>query len=87
MSHRLSFQAKIYLSYIGAAHSEEKLGGVILKNLLKFRGKVYPVNPNYPELMGLKTYSSAQDIPDSVDLTIIMRPASEVPENTQGTQG
>jgi acyl-CoA synthetase (NDP forming) len=69
---------------IGAAHSEEKLGGVILKNLLKFRGKVYPVNPNYPELMGLKTYSSAQDIPDSVDLTIIMRPASEVPEILRG---
>lgn len=68
------------IALIGAAHSEEKLGGVILKNLLKFRGRVYPVNPNYSELMGRKTYHSAQDIPESVDLTIIMRPASEVPE-------
>ena len=74
------------IALIGAAHSEEKLGGVILKNLLKFRGRVYPVNPNYPELMGLKTYSSAQDIPESVDLTIIMRPASEVPEILKGLQ-
>jgi acyl-CoA synthetase (NDP forming) len=72
------------IALIGAAHSEEKLGGVILKNLLKFRGRVYPVNPNYPELMGLKTYSSAKDIPESVDLTIIMRPASEVPEILRG---
>jgi acyl-CoA synthetase (NDP forming) len=72
------------IALIGAAHSEEKLGGVILKNLLKFKGRVYPVNPNYPELMGLKTYSSAQDIPESVDLTIIMRPASEVTEILNG---
>jgi len=74
------------IALIGAAHSEEKLGGVILKNLLKFRGRVYPVNPNYTELMGLKTYSSVQDIPESVDLTIIMRPASEVPEILRGLQ-
>ncbi|MDI6728142.1 MAG: CoA-binding protein [Thermodesulfovibrionales bacterium] len=74
------------IALIGAAHSEEKLGGVILKNLLKFRGRVYPVNPNYTELMGLKTYSSAMDIPESVDLTIIMRPASEVPEILRGLQ-
>jgi len=33
------------IALIGAAHSEEKLGGVILKNLLKFKGRVYPVNP------------------------------------------
>ncbi|MFZ6007454.1 MAG: acetate--CoA ligase family protein [Nitrospirota bacterium] len=74
------------IALIGAAHTEEKLGGVILKNLLKFRGRVYPVNPNYTELMGLKTYSSVKDIPESVDLTIIMRPASEVPEILKGLQ-
>lgn len=67
------------IALIGAAHSEEKLGGVILKNLLKFRGRVYPINPNYKELMGLKAYSSARDIPEPVDLAIIMRPAAEVP--------
>lgn len=75
------------VALIGAAHSEEKLGGVILKNLLKFRGRVYPVNPNYTELMGLKTYSSAGDIPEPVDLAIIMRPASEVPEMLRGLEG
>ena len=68
------------IALIGAAHTEEKLGGVILKNLLKFKGKVYPVNPKYSELMGLKAYPSARDIPESVDLAIIMRPAAEVPE-------
>ncbi|OGW21337.1 MAG: CoA-binding protein [Nitrospirae bacterium GWA2_46_11] len=75
------------IALIGAAHSEEKLGGVILKNLLKFRGRVYPINPKYGELMGLKSYGSMQDIPETVDLTIVMRPASEVPEILNGLAG
>jgi acyl-CoA synthetase (NDP forming) len=75
------------IALIGAAHSEEKLGGVILRNLLRFKGRVYPVNPNYPELMGLRSYASMQDIPEAVDLTIIMRPAAEVPEILKGLKG
>ena len=72
------------IALIGAAHTEEKLGGVILKSLLKFKGKVYPVNPKYKELMGIKAYPSAADVPEPVDLTIIMRPAAEVPEIISG---
>jgi len=68
------------IALIGAAHTEEKLGGVILKNLLRFRGRVYPVNPKYTELMGLKAYPSLAEIPESVDLSIIIRPASEIPQ-------
>ena len=67
------------VALVGAAHTQEKLGGVILKNLLSFRGDIYPVNPKYTELMGLKAYLSVKDIPKPVDLCIIMRPAPEVP--------
>lgn len=74
------------IALIGAAHTEEKLGGVILKNLLKFKGRIYPVNPKYKELMGLKAYASVKDIA-SVDLAIIMRPASEVAEILKGLEG
>jgi acyl-CoA synthetase (NDP forming) len=68
------------VAVVGAAHTEIKLGGVVLKNLLNFEGKVYPVNPKYPEMMGLKTYPTVQDIPGEVDLGIILRPAPEVPD-------
>ncbi|MEW6001457.1 MAG: CoA-binding protein [Nitrospirota bacterium] len=68
------------ISLIGASHSERKLGGTILKNLLKFRGRVYPVNPKYNDLMGLKAYRRVEEIPEIVDLSIIIRPATEVPE-------
>lgn len=74
------------IALIGAAHTEEKLGGVILKNLLKFKGSIYPVNPRYKELMGLKGYASVKDI-SPVDLAIIIRPASEVPEILRGLEG
>src|SRR5512139_1144825 len=75
------------VALIGAAHTEIKLGGVVLKNLLKLRGKVYPVNPKYDELMGLKSYRTAKDIPAPVDLAIIMRPAPEVPEILRELEG
>ncbi len=68
------------IALVGAAHTEIKLGGVILKNLLKFKGRVYPINPKYNELMGVKAYPAAKDIPGPVDLALIIRPAHEVPE-------
>ncbi len=67
------------IALIGAAHTEKKLGGVVLKNLLRFKGKVYPVNPKYGELMGITSYRAVSDIPETVDLCIILRPSSEVP--------
>jgi acyl-CoA synthetase (NDP forming) len=65
---------------IGAAHTAIKLGGIVLKNLISFGGTIYPVNPKYDELMGIKAYRTAGEIPFPADLGIIMRPASEVPE-------
>ena len=75
------------IALVGASHDETKLGGIILKNLLKFRGKVYPVNPKYREIMGLKAYPSAADIPEEFDFAIIMRPAPEVPGILKGLKG
>lgn len=48
--------------------------------LLKFGypGKVYPVNPNYDELFGLKAYPNVGAIPDAVDLALIIVSAKHV---------
>ena len=43
-----------------------------------YRGKIYPVNPKYSEILGLKTYPSLRDIPGSVDYVISCVPAAEV---------
>lgn len=66
---------------------EEKLGGAVLKNLLRFRGRVYPVNPKFPELMGLRAYPDLSAVPEPVDLTIIIRPAEEVPAILRELEG
>lgn len=45
---------------------------------LGYRGDIYPVNPKYTELLGLKAYASVRDIPGPVDYVISTVPASRV---------
>jgi acetyltransferase len=40
-----------------------------------FPGKVYPVNPNAEEILGLKCFSDIRQIPDYVDLAVVAIPA------------
>jgi len=68
------------LALIGASADEKRLGGVVLRNLRAFRGKFYPVNPNYTEIDEVPVYASIRDLPETVDLSVILRPAPEVPE-------
>lgn len=75
------------IALIGAAHTEIKLGGVMLRNLLKFRGDIFPVNPKYDDLMGVRSYRSVPDLPRPVDLAIILRPSDEVPQIMRDLQG
>lgn len=60
------------IAVIGASRSPEKIGHVIFKNLLgRFRGKLYPVNPNADEILGHRCYHSVLNIRDRVDLAIV----------------
>jgi acyl-CoA synthetase (NDP forming) len=47
---------------------------------LGFKGPIYPVNPRYQELSGLKCYPSLLDVPTDVDYVISSVPAQVVPE-------
>jgi len=57
-----------------------KIGYETLLNTLVggFRGKVYPVNPEAVEIMGLKAYPSVLAIKDEIDLALIVVPAQYV---------
>ncbi|MEK6645458.1 MAG: acetate--CoA ligase alpha subunit [Candidatus Firestonebacteria bacterium] len=70
------------VAIIGASHDEEKVGGVILKNIIQygFKGKIFPVNPKYKELKKYKCYSSISDIPEDIDLAIFIIPAKFIPK-------
>jgi acyl-CoA synthetase (NDP forming) len=67
------------VALVGASPRAEKLGGIALRNLMGLKGTVYPVNPRYGEMLGIRCYPSIRDIPGLVDLSVIMRPAVEVP--------
>jgi acetyl-CoA synthetase (ADP-forming) len=64
------------IAVIGASRHPGKIGYTILKNILDYgyKGKVYPINPNADEILGLKAYKSILDVPDKVDMAIIVVP-------------
>ncbi len=69
------------IAVVGASANEQKIGYVIFKNLLNYKGKVYPVNPNRNELLGRKCFGSIKDIPENqIDLVVVSVPAKEVPK-------
>src|SRR6266849_378534 len=43
-----------------------------------YAGGLYPVNPKYDELLGLRVYASVGAIPEAVDLALVMVPAPAV---------
>ncbi|MCX6569512.1 MAG: CoA-binding protein [Candidatus Aminicenantes bacterium] len=65
------------IAVVGASGTPGKLGFTVLKNILAngYAGKVYPINPNDPEIQGLKCYRSVLDVPGEIDAAIILVPA------------
>lgn len=79
-----SFNALFYpksIAIVGASTRIGSVGNDVVKNILeqKFAGKIFPVNPNAKELYGLTCYADISDIPDTIDLAVIVVPAALVP--------
>jgi acetyl coenzyme A synthetase (ADP forming)-like protein len=69
------------VAIVGATPKEGKVGRVILENFIKkFKGRIYPINPHYEEIMGLKCYKSVKDVPEVPDLVVVAIPAPGVPQ-------
>lgn len=67
------------IAVIGASDEEGTVGWRLMKNLMEYKGNVYPVNIRKDEVLGVKAYRSVEDIPESVDLAVIATPAPTVP--------
>ncbi|MCR4407501.1 MAG: acetate--CoA ligase [Anaerolineae bacterium] len=74
------FFAPRSVAVIGASREPGKLGYGVLSNIIThgYEGKVYPINPKADEILGLKCYASVLDVPDPIDLAIIVVPAKYV---------
>jgi acetyltransferase len=69
------------IAVIGATEKEGSVGRTIMKNLMTntFGGTIFPVNPKRPNVLGIKSYPTISDVPEKVDLAIIVTPAPSVP--------
>jgi acetyltransferase len=69
------------VAVIGATEKEGSVGRTILWNLISspFGGAVFPINPKRPSLLGIKAYPSIKDVPDQVDLAVIVTPSTSIP--------
>ena len=75
-----TFFAPDSIALIGASRDLEKIPGRLLSMLRKneFPGKIYPINPNYGDIDGLKCYPSISAVGQPIDLAIVIIPARAV---------
>jgi acyl-CoA synthetase (NDP forming) len=81
MPHPLdSFFSPDSIALIGASRDLEKIPGRLLSMLRKndYPGKLYPINPNYGDIDGLKCYPSISAVGQPIDLAIVIIPAKGV---------
>ena len=69
------------IAVIGASRRVGTIGNRMFLNILQqqFSGVVYPVNPNVEFVASVRAYPTVLDIPDKVDMAIIVVPAGAVP--------
>ena len=69
------------VAVIGATGRAGSVGQAVFGNVLQhsYAGVVYPVNPRAASVMSVKAFPSVLDIPDAVDLGIIIVPRDAVP--------
>ena len=72
------------IAVIGASRRSGTIGHEVFRNLLEygFQGPVYPVNPTATSVAGVRAYPSVLDVPDEVDVAIVVVPAGDVSEVT-----
>jgi acetyltransferase len=72
------------VAIIGASNNPAKWGFRILSNIVGggFQGRVYPVNinPDSPEIRGLKVHIRMADLPEVPDIAVIVVPPPAVPQ-------
>ena len=68
------------IAVIGASRRKSTIGHQILENLISygFAGAVYPVNPHARSICAVRAYPSIADVPESVDMAVIVVPKEQV---------
>ncbi len=75
------FKAKSIAIY-GVSANPIKVGGRPLRYLLEqgYTGEIYPINPNYDTVQGIKCYKSVEELPRDIDLVLLIVSATATPD-------
>ncbi|MDA0236304.1 MAG: CoA-binding protein, partial [Proteobacteria bacterium] len=75
------FLAPASIAIVGASADPTKRGYKAMVGLVKgdYRGRVYPINPKVPEILGVPTCATLDDVPGPIDLALICTPAATLP--------
>ena len=70
------------VAVIGASATPGKPGRTVIENLIAngFAGSIHPVNPRGGEICGQPVSPSIDELPDGVDMGIVMLPAAQTPQ-------
>ena len=68
------------IAIIGASDKEGSVGRAITSNIINgYTGTVFPINPTRPTVFEKKAYKSVLDVPESIDLAVIITKNTIVP--------
>ncbi|WP_231715482.1 acetate--CoA ligase family protein [Desulfosarcina widdelii] len=69
------------IAVVGATNRTGSVGLAVFKNLLRagYQGVLYPVNPTANSIQGVKAFGNLTDIPDDLDMAVIVVPPKAVP--------
>ena len=76
---RIIRQAKS-VALVGVSGNELKASNFVATYLIRTHLRVYPVNPAYEEVLGLKCYASLADLPEVPDIVDVFRHPRFIPE-------
>lgn len=70
------------VAVFGACDTPGSLGRALMYNLVRnpFGGVLFPVCPQQPSLLGVRTYPRLSEVPSPVELAIVASPAATVPD-------
>ncbi len=70
------------VALIGASSATGKIGYVVADSLInhRYKGKVFPVTRGGKEIFGLKSYETLRDVPEKVDLLVVVVGLALVPD-------
>ncbi len=70
------------IAVFGISKNPEKPAYYVPKALIEKGFKIFGVNPKYSgeEILGTRIYSSLLEIPEEIDVVLVFRPPSELPQ-------